>query len=118
MSEELDKIRIELYGYVVAAVKEGLDVISQLIQDKKHIGTYYNWPKMSFHDSGLPRFSEEFFTNGPIKYRNAFGGFSPEVNTDKLKSFLNLWEFVKKQVYIKKRLLHTNMLTQVRAQKN
>ena len=110
MPEELDKLRMELYGYVVTAVKEGLDIISQLIQDKKHIGTYYNWYKMSFNDSGLPRFSEEFFTNGPIKYRDAFGGSSPEVNADKLKSFLNLWEFVKVQVYIKKRLLHPNML--------
>lgn len=106
MSEELDKIRTELYGYVVAAVKEGLDVISQLIQDKKHIGTYYNWPTMSFHDSGLPRFSEEFFTKGPIKYRDAFGGSKD----DTLESFLNLWEFVKEQVHIKKRLLHPNML--------
>jgi len=106
MSEDFDKIRIDLYGYVVASVKEGLDVISKLIQDKKHIGTYYNWPQMSFHASGLPRFSEEFFTQGPIKYRDAFGG----PKNDALKSFLNLWEFAKKQALIKKRLLHPNML--------
>jgi len=61
MTEEVDKIKAELYSHVVAAVKEGLEVVSYLIRDNEHLGTYYNWPKMSLYDSGLPNFSEEFF---------------------------------------------------------
>lgn len=110
MSEELDKIKTELYDYVIAAVKEGLGFISQLIQDKELIGTYYNWPTVSFHDNGLPSFSEEFFTNGPIQYSKAFGGLLSKIKADELDSFLNLWKFVKEQVSIKKRLLLPNML--------
>jgi hypothetical protein len=110
MLEEQDKIKTKFYNYVVAAFKEGLDSVSQLIQDKKHIGTYYDWPKMSFRENGLPSFSKEFFTNGPIEYTRAFNSYFTEKKVDRLESFLNLWEFVREQEYIKKRLLHPNML--------
>jgi hypothetical protein len=112
MTEEADNIRAGLYDHVLAAVQEGLSVVSHLIKEKEHLGTYYNWPKMSLYDSGLPNFSEEFFSNGPIKYGEAFGGFSPKVKANELKSFLSLWEFVKDQAYIKRRLLHPNMLVE------
>lgn len=110
MSKADDAIKMELYSRIAAAVKECLVLVSDLKKNNKHIGTYYNWPKMSQYDSGLPNFSEEFFTNGPINYRNAFGGFSSELDANKIKSFLNLWDFVKDQATIKKRLLHPNML--------
>jgi hypothetical protein len=110
MTEEADNIRDELYNHVLAAVQEGLSVVSHLIKEKEHLGTYYNWPKMSLYDSGLPQFSEEFFSYGPIKYSDAFGGFSSKVKVNELKSFLSLWEFVEDQAYIKRRLLHPNML--------
>ncbi len=110
MIEETDNIKGELYNRVFAAVQEGLSVMSHLVKEKGHLGTYYHWPKMSLYDSGLPSFSEEFFSDGPIKYSEAFGGFSPKVKANELKSFLSLWEFVKDQAYIKRRLLHPNML--------
>ena len=110
MTEEANKTKIELYNHVVAAVQEGLSVVSHLIKEKENLGTYYNWPKMSLYDCGLPNFSEEVFSHGPIKYSNAFGGLFPKVNVNGLKSFLGLWEFVKDQEYIKRRLLHPNML--------
>lgn len=110
MTKEIDIMKIELYSRIVAAVKEGLGLVSDLKKAQKHLGTYYNWPTMSQYDSGLPNFSEEFFTNGPIKYRNVFSGFSSELDVNKLKCFLSLWDFVKDQPDIKKRLLDPNML--------
>lgn len=110
MDKAVDTIKMELYNLITAAVKEGLSLVSDLKKNNKHIGTYYNWPKMSQYDCGLPNFSEEFFTNGPIKYRNAFGGSSSELDTDKIKSFQRLWDFIKDQATIKKRLLHPDML--------
>jgi len=109
VTEEADNVKAELYNHILAAVQEGVSVVSHLIKEKEHLGTYYNWPKMSFYDNGLPQFSEEFFS-GPIKYRDAFGGFSPKIKVNELRSFSSLWEFVKDQAYIKRRLLHPNML--------
>lgn len=110
MTTEIDIIKTKLYSHVVAAVKEGLGLLSDLSKKKIRLGPYYNWPKMSQHDSGLPSFSEEFFNNGPINYKDAFGGFSTDLNVNKIDTFLSLWNFVKDRESIKKRLFYPNTL--------
>jgi hypothetical protein len=109
MSEEINKIKVELYNYVVAAVREGLNIVADLIKRKEGLGTYYDWPTMSLCENGLPTFHESSY-GAPEDYSKPFRDFSSKTNSDQLKSFMNLWEYGKNQSYIKGRLLHPNML--------
>lgn len=109
MEQNVQYIQTEFRRLVTQAVKEGLERIKPFVGDKYKLHTYFNWPTMSLSENGLPSFSETLFS-GPINYTTAFGGKDSAVPHDSLESFQGLVSFADAHEYIKKRLLHPNMV--------
>jgi hypothetical protein len=53
------------------AAQEGLEHVRLLHEQKKYIGTYFNFPKFRWLESGLPSITQNLF-DGPIDYKGAF----------------------------------------------
>jgi len=112
MESDTRPIQTKFHKLVAKAVEEGLERIGPLVAEKRRLGTYFNWPSMSFHKSGLPSFGESMVA-GPTDYKYAFGrqwSHPPLIPTDNLESFQDLLVFAESQEYIKRRLLHPGMV--------
>lgn len=76
-----------------AAMRDGLTKVADAVSSKKHIGTYYEWPSMSFRKNGLPDFYSSSF-QGAKKYKNCFGTKEGEICESDIASFDKFLEFV------------------------
>ncbi|WP_136524951.1 hypothetical protein [Geomonas ferrireducens] len=104
----------EFFDLVAAAVQEGLARIEPLAQSQSYIGTYYNWPSVTYKDGAMPSIYETF-ASGPVDYTRAFRGSfgisnGPQIPTDNLQSFKDLIAFVKSNSDIISRLLPRRMI--------
>ena len=82
---------------MLRALKDGLGEVRDAVSGgNNYIGTYYEWPTLSYRDNGLPQLSSNTF-QGPKEYRNCFGvlGTEPLVREEDISSFNELVDFVK-----------------------
>lgn len=82
--------------HMLRAVKDGLGEVRDAVSGGNYIGTYYEWPRLSYRDNGLPQLSSSSF-QGPKEYRGCFGvlGREPLVIEQDISSFNDLVDFVK-----------------------
>ncbi|MDT4896707.1 MAG: hypothetical protein QOH25_1784 [Acidobacteriota bacterium] len=84
-----------LFNLTAKAVEEGLARVSKLVADKKYIGTYFKFPKISYSASGMPEFSQRLFSGGPTDYKEAFGRKDDKpVRLDQVPSFIALFDYI------------------------
>lgn len=84
-----------LFNLTAKAVEDGLARVRQLVADKKYIGTYFNFPKMYHSASGMPDFSQSFFSDGPTDYKGGFGRKEDKpIRLDQGASFTDLSDYV------------------------
>jgi hypothetical protein len=86
----------EYAALLLNALQEGLSAIKEACGSGSYIGSYYDFPSLSFRKNGLPDFSSSI-SNGPIDYRNCFYSYggNPKVDEKKLSSFYKLVSFVR-----------------------
>jgi len=70
--EKIEEYKSEFSSLLLLAMKEGIREVSNVVQNKKYIGTYHDWPTMSYFKNGLPNLSSSPF-QGAIEYRRCFG---------------------------------------------
>ena len=100
MKNAADQIQDEFRSRVAAAVKEGLDLVANLMETKEYIAGYFSWPKMSLSKYGLPQFSEAYFLEGPTDYSRAFIDFRPLKQANTIKSFRDLFDHHNSRCYL------------------
>lgn len=91
---KIKNIREEFGVLLKAAMKDGLAEVADAVASKRYIGTYYEWPSISFRDNGLPNLSSSSF-QGVKEYRNCFGRNDNEIVESDIVSFVNFFNFVK-----------------------
>jgi hypothetical protein len=86
----------KLFELVVEAVKEGLERVEVLRNENKYIGTYFNWPDLSYFESGIPYLKEGYSSSsGPTDYKYAFRlGKDAPIDVHTLPSFRTLIGYV------------------------
>lgn len=72
MSNGFEPTDLTLFTLAAKAVEDGISRVRKLKEDKKYIGTYFNFPEMYQFENGIPNFSTSFFS-GPTDYKEAFG---------------------------------------------
>lgn len=90
---------------LLKALEDGLSAIKQACKKGDYIGSYYEFPSVSYGKNGLPSFSTSL-GGGPIDYRNCFHSFGqgePKVNEKDIKSFAHLIDFVRKHPKLHRR---------------
>src|SRR5665647_824442 len=97
------QIQTDFSKLLESAVKEGLANLGPVIDANKYLGSYYNFPTISYYENGMPSFSENPF-GGPKDYTNVFRGSGmayqsqpPLIPREKLPSLNRLVDFVKNQ---------------------
>jgi hypothetical protein len=103
--EEIKDLREEYRRLSLEAMREGLAAISQAKDAGKYIGTYYEFPTLSYNKNGFPNLSSPF-GSGPVDYRgcfNSYTGAKPLINEQELQSFNKLVEFVRSHEVLQRR---------------
>lgn len=110
------QIQTDFSKLLEAAVEEGLASLGPVVAENKYLGTYYNFPTISYHENGMPSFFESPF-GGPKDYTKAFrgGGMAyplqpPMIPREKLPSLKRLVDFVKDNLFIQQRLVLENLI--------
>jgi len=103
----IEKFREEYKHLLIQAVIEGLSFVSNAVASKKYIGTYYDYPSVSYGKNGLPSFSSNMFD--PTKYTDCFSRNKTDmiINEDEIESFDKLIEFVEDRPDLNKRFSFT-----------
>lgn len=85
----------ENFGLLLrAAMRDGLPKVADNVSSKKkYIGTYYDWPSISFKGNGLPSLSSSSF-QGAIDYKTCFGSKENEILESGIESFCEFYKFV------------------------
>ncbi|TVL52132.1 HEPN domain-containing protein [Shewanella algae] len=89
----IENSREEFGVLLLAALKDGLTKVADVVSSKKYIGTYYEWPSIYFRENGLPNLSSSSF-EGAKEYRKCFGPKEDEIIESDIESFSNFLEFV------------------------
>lgn len=116
--DEIADLRVEYRRLILEALREGLAAISQVKDSGKYIGTYFEFPNLSFNKNGLPSLSSTF-GQGPVDYRGCFasyGGSKPLISDNELQSFNNVVDFVRSHEALQRRFTiatNPNALTEV-----
>jgi hypothetical protein len=103
--EEIKDLREEYQRLSLKAMREGLTAISQAKESGKYIGTYFEFPTLSFNKNGFPNLSSPF-GSGPVDYRGCFTSYTntkPLINESELQSFNELVEFVRSHEALRRR---------------
>ncbi len=87
-----------------AAMKDGLSKVFEAKSSNKYIGTYYEWPLVSFYKNGLPILSTSNF-QGAREYRKLFGSKENEITESDIKSFGDFLTFVKSNSALESRFV-------------
>lgn len=91
--KKIENSREEFGVLLKAAMKDGLTEVADAVASKKYVGTYYEWPSISFRKNGLPNLSSSSF-QGAKEYRRCFGSKEGEINESDIASFDRFLEFV------------------------
>ena len=91
--EKIESCREEFGLLLRAAMKDGLSKVADAVSSKKYIGSYYEWPSISFKENGLPNLSSSSF-QGAKEYRMCFGSKDNEIIESDIESFSKFLEFV------------------------
>ena len=102
--KKIEKCREEFGSLLAAAIKDGLSKVSEAVSSKKYIGTYYNWPSISFHKNGLPNLSS-YILQGAKKYQTCFGNEDDKIHESDIESFGKFLEFVISNEDLESRLI-------------
>lgn len=103
----------EFTSLLHSALEEGLVAVKGVVDSKKYIGSYYEFPTLRYSYNGLPDISSTI-SGGPTDYRDCFGslgalnGREPLIDWDALEKFNDLIAFVKKNPDLYKRFLPAN----------
>lgn len=94
--KEISEFREQFRLHMLKAVKEGLGEVHKCVANGSYIGTYYEWPTLTYKENGLPQLSSSSF-QGPKEYRSCFGslGREPLIIEEKIASFNDLVDFGK-----------------------
>jgi hypothetical protein len=94
MSNGFEPIDPTLFNLAAKAVEEGLSKVRKLKEEKKYIGTYFNFPTMYHFENGIPHFSISSFS-GPTNYKEAFGRRDDKLlRLDVIPSFVTLFNYI------------------------
>ncbi|HGG6232920.1 TPA: hypothetical protein ACJG6B_005091, partial [Salmonella enterica subsp. enterica serovar Enteritidis] len=102
--EPIENFREEFFSLLQVAMKDGLKKVSDAVSSKKYIGTYYNWPSLSFRKNGLPSFSSSIF-QGANEYRNIFSTQNKGIIESDINSFNVFLNFVTSNADLENRLV-------------
>jgi hypothetical protein len=103
--EEIKHLRDEYRRLSLEAMRDGLAAISRAKDSGSYIGTYYEFPALSFNKNGFPNLSTSF-ESGPVDYRGCFVSYTktkPLVDENELQSFNELVNFVKSHEALRRR---------------
>ncbi len=95
----------EYAEHLLKALEDGLSAIEQACKKGDYIGSYHDFPTVSYGKNGLPSFSTSF-GGGPIDYRECFHSFGrgkPKVDEKSIESFARLIDFVRKHPKLHRR---------------
>jgi Apea-like HEPN len=89
---------------LLKALEDGLSAIKEACKKGDYIGSYYDFPSVSYGKNGLPGFSTSM-GSGPVDYRNCFHSYGgkPKVDEKDIASFTDLIEFVRKHPKLHRR---------------
>jgi hypothetical protein len=94
MSNGFEPIDPTLFALTAKAVEDGLFKVRKLKEEKRYIGTYFDFPKMYHFENGIPNFSTSSFS-GPTDYKEAFGRRDDKpLRLDMLPSFMALFNYI------------------------
>lgn len=104
--ESIEELRGGYVELLLGALKEGLSAVGEVAKSGVYIGTYYDFPSLSYNKNGLPSFSS-IIGNGPTDYRGCFAswGGEPKINEDEIAGFNDLVEFVRSNDRLHRRFL-------------
>lgn len=95
MTNGFEPIDPTLFDLAAKAVEEGISEVRKLKEEKKYIGTYFDFPKMAHFENGIPTFSTSSFS-GPTDYKEAFGRRDDKLlRLDLTPSFVALFDYIK-----------------------
>lgn len=102
--ESIQSLRDTYTEILLKALKEVLPEIKRAEESGKYIGKYYNFPNLTFNKNGLPSLSSNT-VDGPTDYRGCFRSHigSLLIDEEKIQSFNELVEFVRKDEALSKR---------------
>ena len=103
--DSINKYIGEYAEHLLKALEDGLSAIKQACKKGDYIGSYYDFPTVSYGKNGLPSFSTSL-GGGPIDYRDCFHSFGrgePKVDEKSIESFARLIDFVRKNPKLHRR---------------
>jgi hypothetical protein len=97
----------EYAALLLDALQESLSAIKESFGSGGYIGSYYDFPSLSYRKNGLPDFSSSI-GNGPIDYSNCFYSYGgkPKVDEKNLLSFSKLVSYVRANQKLHDRFTH------------
>lgn len=103
--ESIKEYKPEFKKLVINSVVEILNCIAKVVEGKEYIGSYYNFPEVSYKENGFPSFSKSF--NRPTDYTEAFGslGRKPLIVEKDLSTLNEIVSFVDGRPNLKKRFI-------------
>ncbi len=95
--DSIDGLKSEYASLLLKALEEGLLAIKQASSARGYIGSYYNFPTVSYRRNGLPDFSTSLMGKSPTDYRDYFRyrGNEPIIDKKNIPSFASLVNFVR-----------------------
>lgn len=103
--EKIKDYRDEFGSLLKAAMKDGIAKLAERVSQKKYIGTYYKWPKISYRENGLPCFSSSSFQEVK-EYRRSFGLQNDDIIISDIKSFKDFFNFVTSDEHLEGRFIN------------
>lgn len=102
----IEKLMPDYTQLLIKALKDGLSAVEMAKESGGYIGTYYNFPVLSYRKNGLPNLSSSI-GEGPIDYRKCFSSFGrkPNIDEKEIASFGDLVQFVRAHPKLHKRFL-------------
>lgn len=90
-----------MFELVAAAVDDGLAQVRIAQEQKRYIGPYYSWPRLSYRDNGMPQLFVANF-GGPTDYKSIFQPLvGPVINYREIPSFQALIDYGRSQPRIR-----------------
>ncbi|TJY59310.1 hypothetical protein E4T66_12995 [Sinimarinibacterium sp. CAU 1509] len=100
----IQEYRAEYRDLFLAAFKDGLRLVCGAKDSGKYIGSYYDFPQLSYGKNGLPQLSS-MLGAGPVDYGQCFysWGSKPGIDEDEIESFCALVRYVRSRERLLKR---------------
>lgn len=102
--DTIEELAGEYAELLLKALEDGLSAIKHACKKGDYIGSYHNFPNVSYGKNGLPSFSTSM-GGGPIDYRNCFHSYGgkPKIDEKEISSFSGLIDFVRRHPKLHRR---------------